>query len=536
MAKRVQFDDAARHALWRGVDQLACAVRITLGPRGRSVALHRLHATPTITRDGIAVAQEVELPDPFENLGVQMLREVALQTGQTAGDGTSTATVLAHRIVGAGMQAIAAGHNPMALKRGIDRAVTEAVRALAANARPVREPRDLERVAVIAAGDRMLGEMVAHALERVGRHGVVTVEEGKGVDTTLEVVEGLRFDGGYASPYFITSPEEMECELAHPLVLLVDGALTQAAQLVPALEIASRSARPLLVLCEDIEGEALATLVVNRLRGRIQSCAVKLSGTTIQRREFFDDLALLTGARVVATDTGLLVEQVAPEWLGRAKHVQVGANETTLLQGGGRNGDLQSRLVSLRAEYAEAGHAAERDALRARLARLGGAVAVIRVGGTCELEMHERRSRLEDALGATRAAVEEGIVTGGGVALVRTMDRVRKLDLVRSEAAGRDILLEALAEPARVIAVNAGEEGGVAVERTRSAEGGYGFNAMSLTYGDLGEAGVLDAAKVTRCALQNAASIGTLMLTTDALVVDDRESDSSEDVKGDEAA
>ncbi|MEO5988052.1 MAG: chaperonin GroEL [Candidatus Eisenbacteria bacterium] len=536
MAKRVQFDDAARHALWRGVDQLACAVRITLGPRGRSVALHKAHTTPTITRDGIAVAQEIELPDAFENLGVQMLREVALQTGQTAGDGTSTATVLAHCIFGAGMQAIAAGHNPMALKRGIDRAVSEAVRALAANARPVAEPRDLERVAVVAAGDRMLGELVAHALERVGPHGVVTVEEGKGVNTTLEVVEGVRFEGGYASPYFITSPEEMECELAHPLVLLVDGRLTDAMQLVPALEIASRSARPLLVLCEEIEGEALATLVVNRLRGRIPSCSVKLSGTTAQRRILFDDLALLTGARVVAVDTGLSVGQVTPDWLGRAKHVQVGANETTLLQGGGHNGDLHSRLVGLRADYAAADNASSREALRTRLARLGGVVAVIRVGGTCELEMHERRSRVEDALGATRAAVEEGIVTGGGVALLRTMDRVRKLDLVRSEAAGRDIVLEALAEPARIIAMNAGVEGGVAVERARSADGAFGFNALSLTFCDLGEAGVVDAAKVMRCALQNAASIGTLMLTTDALVVDDGESDTTDDGKGGEAA
>lgn len=536
MAKRVQFDDAARHALWRGVDQLASAVRITLGPRGRSVALHRLHASPTITRDGIAVAQEVELPDPFENLGVQMLREVALQTGHTAGDGTSTATVLAHRIVGAGMQAIAAGHNPMALKRGIDRAVTEAVRALAAGARPIEEQRDLERVAVIAAGDRRLGELVAHALERVGRQGVVTVEEGKGVDTTLEVVEGVRFAGGYASPYFITNPEEMECELSHPLVLLVNEALRDAAQLVPTLEIASRSARPLLVLCETIEGEALATLVVNRLRGRIQSCAVQCGGTGAQRREWFEDLALLTGAQVISSDTGLAAAQVRPERLGRAKHAQIGANETTLLQGGGRNGDLHARLIALRSEYAAATHAFERDALRARLARLSGAVAVIRVGGTCELEMHERRSRLEDALGATRAAVEEGIVTGGGVALLRTVERVRKLDLVRSEAAGRDIVLEALAEPARVIAVNAGEEGAVAVERVRQAEGAFGFNALTLTYGDLAVAGVLDAAKVTRCALQNAASIGTLMLTTDALVVDDGADDASENTTGDEAA
>jgi len=496
-------------------------VRITLGPRGRSVVFDRLHGSPTITRDGIAVAREIELPDAFENLGVQMLREVAFQTGQVAGDGTSTATVLAHRIVGEGLRATASGHNPNAVKRGIDRAVSAVVKRLAERARPLDSARDLERVATIAAGDRELGELLADALERVGRAGVVTIEEGRGLDTTLDVVEGTRFEGGYASPYFINDAEDMQAALHHPLVMLVDGVLAQPGEIVPALEHAARLGRPLLVLCEDIGPEALSVLVVNRLRGTAPSVAVKLAGHAPRRRELFDDLALLTGASLIAPELGRRAEHFDVAWFGRARHVTVGVEQTTLLQPGGRASELAPRLAALQRELGGSHLESERATLRARIARLGGGVAVIRVGAASEVEMHSRRSRLEDALAATLSAVEEGVVPGGGIALLRAADVVRKLDMGTAENVGRDVVVAALSEPARQIGINAGQDGGVLVERIRGGEGGFGFNALSCQWGDLEEQGVLDPAKVARCALQNAASVGTLVLTTDALVVDD---------------
>jgi chaperonin GroEL len=529
MGKRVEFDDHARESLWRGVDQLAHAVRITLGPRGRSVVFDRMHGGPAITRDGIAVASEIELPDAFENLGVQMLREVALQTGQVAGDGTSTATVLAHRMVGDGLRAVAAGHNPVAVKRGIERAVEVAVRDIAAHARPVDDHRDLERVAVLAAGDRALGELLAHAIERVGRHGIVTIEEGRGLDTVLEVVEGTRFDGGYASPYFITDADDMEASLEHPLVMLVDGKLTRAGQIVPALEHAVRAQRPLLVLCEEIEGEALTVLVVNRLRAKAASIAIKLEQAPARRRELLDDLALLTGGELVAPDLGKAPEQFQAQWFGRARHVSVTSDHTTLLQGGGRNEALAETLTGLRNALARAARGSSRELLRQRIARLGGGIAVIRVGAATEVEMHARRAQLEDALGATRAAVEEGVVPGGGLALLRAADAVRDMAIGAAHKVGRDIVLAALLEPARQIGINAGEDGGVVVERMRAGEGAYGYNAVTGAWGDLVEQGIIDPAKVVRCALQHAASIGTLVLTTDALVVDDGDDEAGEE-------
>jgi len=495
MGKRVQFDDAARQALWRGVDQLANAVRITLGPRGRSVVFDRLHGVPAITRDGIAVAQEIELPDRFENLGVQMLREAAFRTGQVAGDGTSTATVIAHRLIGDGLRAVASGHHPQGVRRGIERAVSAVTRELAAQARPVGDARDLERIAVIAAGDRSLGELVAHALGRVGHDGVVTVEEGRGLDTTLDVVEGTRFEGGYVSPYFITDAEDMEASFDHPLVALIDGPLDRPGDVIPALEHASRLSRPVVWLCERVGGEALAVLVVNRLRGTAPSVAVAMPGPAAERFE--------------------------PVWFGRARRAIVTSDQTTLVQGGGRGEALAAATVALRREHAHTATTAERDALRVRLARLAGGVAAIRVGAASEFERHARRSRLEDALAATRSAMEEGVVAGGGVALLRASGAVRALSASRAEQPGRDAVLAALVEPARQIGVNAGEEGGRLIERLRQGSGAFGFNARSCRYGDLAAEGVLDPAKVTRCALQNAASVAALVLTTDALVVDD---------------
>ena len=524
MAKHVRFDEAARHALWRGVDQLGSAVRITLGPRGRSVVLTHLHSGPTITRDGLAVAHEIELPDPFENIGVQMLREAALHAGQAAGDGTTTATVLAHAIIGGGLHAVASGCNPVAIHRGLGIASEEAVRALRSIAKPVGGHHDLERVAMIAAGDRGLGELLAHALERVGRAGVVTIEEGRGVDTTLDVVEGARVEGGLASPYFITDAGEMEASVQHPLVALCDGSLERADQVVPMLELAVQLQRPLLVLCGDLVDDALAVLVVNRLRGQVPVVGVKIPGTSAHRRQVLDDVAVLTGGSVVCAEAGRSPERFEPGWFGRARQATATLEHVTLLQGGGRSADLASRVAALDRELAACRHEGDRAQLRARLVRLGGGVAVIRVGAVTDVERSGRRSQLEDALAATRSAMEEGIVPGGGVALVHAARAVRRLDLGGPRNVGRDVLLGALEEPARQIGINSGEDGGEFIARLRAGEGSFGYNALSGHWGDLIEQGILDPAKVTRCALQAAVSVGGLMLTTEALVVDDGES------------
>ncbi len=522
MGKRVRFDEDARRALWRGIDQLASAVRITLGPRGRSVVLDRAHGhMPAITRDGIAVAQELELPDPFENMGVQMLREVALRTGQEAGDGTSTATVLAHRIVGDGFAAVNAGGNPVAIRRGIDAAVARVLADLAAQARPIADDRDVARVAGLAAGDPVLGEMIAQALRSVGHHGVVSVEEGHGLGVTLEVVDGMRFAGGYASPYFVTDAEDMEVVLEHPLVLVVDGVLSCPSDIVPALELAAAQQQPLLCVCEDIETEALAVMVVNRLRGTAPGVAVRAPGNAAARRELLEDLALVTGATLFGAATGLGVAGVRAEHLGRAWRATASVEQTVVLRGGGRTEALRARMAELERQLRGATLALERDALRARLARLAGVVAVLRVGAPTDVERQAMRSQLEDALAATRAAVEEGIVPGGGVALLRASAGLQSLNLRSIEAAGRDIVAAALAEPARQIAHNAGAESEVVLTRLRAGERWFGYDAMTGEYGELDAAGIVDPAKVARCALQNAGALGGLVLTTDALVVDD---------------
>ena len=522
MGKRVRFDDDARRALWRGIDQLASAVRITLGPRGRSVVLDRAHGhMPAITRDGIAVAQELELPDPFENMGAHMLRDVALRTGQEAGDGTSTATVLAHRIVGDGLAAVAAGGNPVAIRRGIDASVAAALADLASQARPIGDERDMVPVARLAAGDHSLGELIAEALRAVGTHGVVSVEEGPALGTTLEVVDGMRFAGGYASPYFVTDAEDMEVVLEHPLVMVVDGVLTRAADIVPALELASAQQRPLLCVCEDIETEALAVMVVNRLRGTAPGVAVRVPGLAAWRRELFEDLALVTGATLFGHATGLGVGGVRTEHFGRAWRATASVDHTIVRRGGGRTETLRARMTALEREARSAGTAPDRDAVRERLARLAGVVAVLRVGAATDVERQARRSQLEDALAATRAAVAEGIVPGGGVALLRASACVEALNLRALEQAGRDIVLAALAEPARQIAHNAGAASEDVLARVRRGERWFGYDAMTGEYGSLDTAGIVDPARVARCALQNAGALGGLVLTTDALVVDD---------------
>lgn len=537
MGKRIEFDDAAREALRRGVDQLAGVVRVTLGPRGRNVVIDRGRGAPTITNDGLTIAREIELQDPFENMGVQLVKEVALKTGQVAGDGTTTATVLAHSLVIDGLRAVAAGHNPMAVKRGIDRAVVAVVEALRRQSRDIERREDISRIATVSAkNDPEIGALVADAMERVGRHGVITVEEGRGMETTLEVAEGLRFERGYLSPYFVTDPEAMEVVLDQVLVLLTDLKFSAARELIPALEQAARAGRPLLIVADDVESEALATLVVNRLRGTLASVAVRAPESGDHRRELLEDIAVLTGARVFARDLGRSLERIEAADLGRAQRVLVDKESTTIVRGGGRPESIRERIAMLERELAAAAAGTEREWVRGRLGRLTAGVAVVRVGSPTESALAERRARIEDALAATRAAVEEGVVTGGGVALLRARPTLRLLDLGGDEQVGRDIVLAALEVPARQIAENAGESGAVTIERILERPGAWGYNALTGIYEDLEAAGILDPTKVTRCALQHAASIGTLVLTTDAIVVDAPEAEADgEDDEGAEA-
>jgi chaperonin GroEL len=521
MAKRITFDDAARQALRRGVDQLAGAVRVTLGPRGRHVVIERLDGAPSITNDGFAIAQEIELPDRLEDLGVRMLREVASQTAAAAGDGTTTALVLAQALIVDGLRAVTAGQRPMALKRGIDQAVAAVVASLRASSRKLERPEEIAHVATIAARqDEALGELIAEAMARVGRNGVITVEEGRGTSTTLDVVEGLSFDQGYLSPYFVTDPSDMAVKLEDPLLLLTDRKLSAVGEVVTALELAANASRPLLVVAEDVEGEALATLVVNRLRGTAISVAVRAPANGEVQRAMLEDLAVLTGSRLLTRESGLSLERLIEQDLGRAKRAEINRDSTVVLEGGGRPREIRERITSLENELKKAHRESEREPLRTRLARLSGGVAVLRVGAHTEPEMHERKSRLEDALAATRAAVEEGIVPGGGVALLRAQGAIDELKLEGDARIGANLVRKALEAPLRLIASNAGENGAIAVERVRQGAGGFGYDALRGEYADLAERGILDATKVVRSALENAASIATLILTTDAVVVE----------------
>ena len=507
-------------------------MRVTLGPRGRNVVIDRRSGAPAITNDGLTIAREIELDNPFANLGAQLIKEAASRTGEVAGDGTTTATVLAHSVVVEGLKAVASGSNPMAVKRGIDRAVVAVVEELKRQAQEVRGKSDIARVATVSANDdAAIGGLIADAIERAGAEGVITVEEGRGVDSALEVVEGMRIDRGYLSPYFVTEPESMEVVLEDALILLTELKVMAVQDLLPALEHAAHVSRPLVVVADDVEGEALAALVVNRLRGTVASVALKAPASGDERRDTLEDMAVLTGARVLTTERGIRLDKLETEDLGRAKRVVVSRETATFIEGRGRQAEIKARIARIKRELEQEDAEWSRTRLRARLGRLTGGVGVIKVGAATELEMKEKKARIEDALAATRAAVEEGVVAGGGVALLRAQAAVEALHVPEEEAIGRDIVARAIEEPARQIATNAGEEGPVAVGKIRAGKGGFGYNAATGEYGDLVAWGIIDPVKVVRSALQNAASIAALVLTTDAVVVD-----SEDEEEGGEAA
>jgi len=518
--KDIGFHQDARDAILRGVSTLAEAVAVTLGPKGRNVVIEKSFGAPTITKDGVTVAKEIELESRFENMGAQMVKEVASRTSDKAGDGTTTATVLAHAICQEGLRLVAAGHNPMDLKRGIDRAVEVVVAELKKLSKATQGQKDIAQVGTISAnGDATIGRIIAEAMDQVGKEGVITVEEAKGLETTLEVVEGMQFDRGYVSPYFVTSSERMEAVLEEPYLLVTESKISAMKDLVQVLEEVARSGKPLLVIAEDVEGEALATLVVNRLRGTLKVAAVKAPGFGDRRKEILTDIALLTGARVVAQELGLKLEAVKLSDLGRAKKIVVDKDNTTIIDGAGKKADIEARVKTIRSQIEQSTSDYDRENLQERLAKLVGGVAVVQVGAATETEMKEKKARVEDALHATRAAVEEGIVPGGGVAYLRALDALAKVKLPDGDQQwGVEIVKKALEHPARRIAENAGFDGAVVVQKVREGKGAYGFNAATDTYEDLEKAGVIDPTKVARTALQNAASVASLLLTTEAAI------------------
>jgi chaperonin GroEL len=522
-AKEIWFSQTAREAIMRGVRVLADAVAVTLGPKGRNVVIEKSFGAPTVTKDGVTVAKEIDLSDKFENMGAQMVREVASKTSDKAGDGTTTATVLARAIYEEGLKLVAAGHSPMDLKRGIDKAVVEVIEQLKKMSKETKGKKEIAQVGIISAnGDQTIGNIIAEAMEKVGKEGVITVEEAKGLETTLEVVEGMQFDRGYTSPYFVTDPARMEAILDDPYLLLTEKKISAMADLIPILEQVAKSGKPLLIIAEDVEGEALATLVVNKLRGTLHVCAVKAPGFGDRRKEMLKDIAVLTGGQVVSEELGLKMEHVGLKDLGRAKRITIDKDNTTIVDGAGKKADIEGRIKLIRAQIEETTSDYDREKLQERLAKLVGGVAVINVGAATETEMKEKKARVEDALHATRAAVEEGIVAGGGVAYLRCLSGLEKLGKTFSdgEARGVGIVLRALEEPARMIAQNAGKEGAVVVNRIKEGTGSFGFNAQTEIFEDLEKAGVIDPTKVERTALQNAASVASLLLTTEALVAE----------------
>jgi len=524
MAKEIILGEQSRQAILRGVNQLADTVKITLGPKGRNVVLDKKFGSPVITKDGVTVAKEIELKDGLENMGAQMVREVASKTSDVAGDGTTTATVLAQSIFREGVKNVAAGANPMALKRGIERAVEAAVEELKKLSKPVKGEMIAQVGSVSANNDKTIGGIIAEAMKKVGKDGVITVEEAKTIETSLEVVEGMQFDRGYLSPYFVTDPERMEAELTDCLILLHEKKISSMKDLLPLLEQIAKSGRPLLIIAEDVEGEALATLVVNKLRGTLSCAAVKAPGFGDRRKAMLEDIAILTGGKVISEDLGIKLENVRLEDLGRAKKLTIDKDNTTIIEGAGKSADIEGRVKQLRIQIEETTSDYDREKLQERLANLVGGVAVIKVGAATETELKEKKARVEDAMHATRAAVEEGIVPGGGVALLRCIPALDKLKLEPDEAVGVSIVRRALEEPLRQIAYNAGQEGAVVSEKVRvSKDANFGFNAETEEYEDLVAAGVIDPTKVTRCALQNAASIAALLLTTEALVSEIKE-------------
>jgi chaperonin GroEL len=531
MAKQVVHGEESRSAILRGINQLADAVKITLGPKGRNVVIDKKFGSPTITKDGVTVAKEIELKDALENMGAQMVREVASKTSDVAGDGTTTATVLAQAIFREGVKTVAAGANPMALKRGIDKAVERAIQEIQRMAKPVKGDAIAQVGTVSANGDATIGTIIAKAMDQVGKDGVITVEESKTMETSLEVVEGMQFDRGYLSPYFVTDAERMEVSLENALILIHEKKISSMKDLLPLLEQVAKLGKPLLIIAEDVDGEALATLVVNKLRGTLNVAAVKAPGFGDRRKAMLEDIATLTGGKVISEDLGIKLESVQLADLGKAKKITIDKDNTTIVEGGGKQADIEGRVKTIRAQIEDTSSDYDREKLQERLAKLVGGVAVIKVGAATETEMKEKKARVEDAMHATRAAVEEGIVPGGGVALVRAAKVLEKFDVNKDggdtdEQIGVNIVRRALEEPLRQIVQNAGKEGAVVVERVRSDKNdSFGFNAQTEVFEDLVKAGVIDPAKVTRTALQNAASIAGLMLTTEAMVAEIPEED-----------
>jgi len=520
-AKEISYAESARDLIRCGVDKLANAVKVTLGPKGRNVVIEKSFGAPTITKDGVTVAKEIELANKFENMGAQMVREVASKTSDVAGDGTTTATVLAQAIFQQGSKLVAAGHNPMAIKRGIEAGVEAIVKKLASIAKQTKDPKEIAQVGTISANnDPTIGNIIAEAMQKVGKEGVITVEEAKSLETTLDVVEGMQFDRGYISPYFVTNQDRMLAELDDPYILVCEKKITNMKDLLPLLEGVARSQKPLLIISEDVEGEALATLVVNKLRGTLNTVAVKAPGFGDRRKEMLQDIAILTGAKVVSEDLGIKLEAVTVNDLGRAKHVTVDKDNTTIVDGVGDKSSIKGRIETIRKQIEDTTSDYDREKLQERLAKLVGGVAVINVGAATEVEMKEKKARVEDALNATRAAIEEGIVPGGGVALLRCQSVLDELDLPADQKAGLRVLRQSIEEPLRQIAANAGVEGAIVIEKVRSGKDAFGYNAATDEYTDLVKAGVIDPAKVVRCALQNAASVSGLMLTTEALIAE----------------
>jgi chaperonin GroEL len=520
-AKQIVYSENSRQAILRGVNQLADAVKVTLGPKGRNVVLEKKFGGPTITKDGVTVAKEIELKDPLENMGAQMVREVASKTSDIAGDGTTTATILAQAIYREGVKSVAAGANPMALKRGIERAVELVVEEVKKFSKPVSGDMIAQVGTISANGDETIGKTIADAMKKVGKDGVITVEESRTMVTEMQTVEGMQFDRGYLSPYFISDPDRMECVLEDPYILIHEKKISNMKDLLPVLEQIARSGKPLLVIAEEVEGEALATLVVNKLRGTLNACAVKAPGFGDRRKAMMEDIGILTGGKSIMEETGIKLEGVKLEDLGRAKRVTVDKDNTTLIDGGGAQKAIEGRIKQLRAQIEETTSDYDREKLQERLAKLAGGVAVIKVGAATETEMKEKKARVEDALHATRAAVEEGIVPGGGVALLRAASALDDVKLEGDEKIGVNIIRRACEEPVRQIVGNAGYEGAVVIEKIRAnKDSNFGFNAASATYEDLVKSGVIDPTKVTRSALQNAASISALMLTTEAMIAE----------------
>ena len=521
MAKLIKYDMKARELMLNGIKTLADAVVVTLGPKGRNVVLDKSWGAPTVTKDGVTVAKEIELEDKFENMGAQMVKEVASKTSDMAGDGTTTATVLARSIFEEGQKMVAAGNDPMAIKRGIDAAVEVIVKELENLSKPTKDQREIAQVGTISANnDETIGNIIAEAMNKVGKEGVITVEEAKSMETTLEVVEGMQFDRGYLSPYFVTDPEKMVANIEDPYILIHEKKVSNMKDLLPVLEQVAKMGKPLMIIAEDVEGEALATLVVNKLRGTLQVAAVKAPGFGDRRKSMLEDLAILTGGQAVSEDLGIKLENITVSDLGRAKRINIDKDNTTIVDGGGSRSALEGRVKQIRAQIDETTSDYDREKLQERLAKLIGGVAVINVGAATETEMKEKKARVEDALNATRAAVEEGIVAGGGVALVRCLDILEKIRIKAAQKLGVKVVMRAIEEPLRQIANNAGLEGSVVIDKVKNAEGPFGYNADTNTYEDLIKAGVIDPTKVVRLALQNAASVASLMLTTQAMVAD----------------